>query len=229
MLDLSVGAVLWKGLRNLPLLTPKGFKGASCTICFEGQKIHIDSDIHLIIVYLSQTPGDFPLCTRCTLQKLRRLWIVLECFRLSKVMNNKMFSDVVPRVPWPKSSRSGWEEGLGDGEFDVSTNKEEQHCIRLHSKEFIYIKRTVKIQGKHLKKSKQYRCFYLKQKIGEKSDAEERYTYIYALDRCIEGTFGAFGQPAVGWLTEAWCFCFFWNPAKNPLKEGSQRKSSGSS
>ncbi|CAK9068700.1 unnamed protein product [Durusdinium trenchii] len=30
----------------------------------------------------------------------------------------------------------------------------------------------------------------------------ERYTYIYALDRCIEGTFGAFGQPAVGWLTD---------------------------
>lgn len=30
---------------------------------------------------------------------------------------------------------------------------------------------------------------------------QERYTYIYALDRCIEGTFGAFGQPAVGWLT----------------------------
>ncbi|CAJ1379495.1 unnamed protein product [Effrenium voratum] len=30
----------------------------------------------------------------------------------------------------------------------------------------------------------------------------ESYSYIYALDRCIEGTFGAFGQPAVGWLTD---------------------------
>ena len=29
-----------------------------------------------------------------------------------------------------------------------------------------------------------------------------RYTYIYALDRCAEGTIGAFGQPAVGWLTD---------------------------
>lgn len=31
----------------------------------------------------------------------------------------------------------------------------------------------------------------------------ERYTYIYALDRAIEGTIGAFGQPAVGWLTDS--------------------------
>lgn len=30
----------------------------------------------------------------------------------------------------------------------------------------------------------------------------ESYTYIYALDRAIEGTLGAFGQPAVGWLTD---------------------------
>ena len=34
-----------------------------------------------------------------------------------------------------------------------------------------------------------------------RSSHEERYTYIYALDRAIEGTIGAFGQPAVGWLT----------------------------
>ncbi len=31
---------------------------------------------------------------------------------------------------------------------------------------------------------------------------QESFTYIYALDRAIEGTFGAFGQPAVGWLTD---------------------------
>ena len=30
----------------------------------------------------------------------------------------------------------------------------------------------------------------------------ESFTYIYALDSAIEGTFGAFGQPAVGWLTD---------------------------
>eukprot|EP00438_Fugacium_kawagutii_P019776 Skav228858 [mRNA] locus=scaffold816:1523:6786:- [translate_table: standard] len=30
----------------------------------------------------------------------------------------------------------------------------------------------------------------------------ESFTYIYALDRAIEGTLGAFGQPAVGWLTD---------------------------
>ena len=33
---------------------------------------------------------------------------------------------------------------------------------------------------------------------------QESYTYIYALDRAIEGTLGAFGQPAVGWLTDPW-------------------------
>ena len=82
-------------------------------------------------------------------------------------MNNKMFSDVVPRVPWPKSSRSGWEEGLGDGEFDVSTNKEEQHCIGLHSKEFIYIyiKSTFKIQ----EKSKQHIFLLLNTKKQKKN------------------------------------------------------------
>lgn len=30
----------------------------------------------------------------------------------------------------------------------------------------------------------------------------ESYTYIYALDRAIEGTIGAFGQPMVGWLAD---------------------------
>lgn len=30
----------------------------------------------------------------------------------------------------------------------------------------------------------------------------ENYTYVYALDRAIEGTFGAFGQPIVGWLAD---------------------------
>jgi len=29
------------------------------------------------------------------------------------------------------------------------------------------------------------------------------YQYVYALDRCIEGVFGALGTPAVGWLTDS--------------------------
>ena len=35
------------------------------------------------------------------------------------------------------------------------------------------------------------------------------YTYIYALDRAIEGTFGSLGQPCVGWLAD---HMFQYNP-----------------
>lgn len=39
----------------------------------------------------------------------------------------------------------------------------------------------------------------------------ESYTYIYALDRTIEGTAGAFGQPLVGWLAD---HIFHFNPSR---------------
>eukprot|EP00441_Pelagodinium_beii_P047714 CAMPEP_0197625788 /NCGR_PEP_ID=MMETSP1338-20131121/5045_1 /TAXON_ID=43686 ORGANISM="Pelagodinium beii, Strain RCC1491" /NCGR_SAMPLE_ID=MMETSP1338 /ASSEMBLY_ACC=CAM_ASM_000754 /LENGTH=491 /DNA_ID=CAMNT_0043196275 /DNA_START=8 /DNA_END=1483 /DNA_ORIENTATION=- len=32
---------------------------------------------------------------------------------------------------------------------------------------------------------------------------QKSFQYIYALDRCIEGVFGALGTPAVGWLTDS--------------------------
>ena len=38
--------------------------------------------------------------------------------------------------------------------------------------------------------------------LNHRFGLQESFTYIYALDRAIEGTFGAFGQPAVGWLTD---------------------------
>lgn len=42
------------------------------------------------------------------------------------------------------------------------------------------------------------------------------YTYIYALDRAIEGTFGSLGQPCVGWLAD---HMFQYNPNRaNTLK-----------
>jgi len=31
---------------------------------------------------------------------------------------------------------------------------------------------------------------------------QKSFQYVYALDRCIEGVFGALGMPAVGWLTD---------------------------
>ena len=40
---------------------------------------------------------------------------------------------------------------------------------------------------------------------------KDSYTYIYALDRAIEGSIGAFGQPIVGWLAD---HIFNFNPAR---------------